>query len=387
MLEYLKEMPEIGTQLRFDISSLLGALFFTWIIELHFPVILTYLFNDMKSDAAVTGYIYVFGSGLLGPYLLQFFIQDTSFPRAWIIVMELIPGFSLYRGLYELSQYSIEGDQMGTSGMQWQDLNDRQNGMKDVLIIIDNDPKFLLKWRVLMFLRNVKPNMQFENYLLLYLMVNVLACLALMVLEKLRLSIWHHKDNSSILQAKLLRMIGLITPSSGTAYVQGMDIRTNMDQIYTSMGVCPQHDLLWETLTGREHLLFYGPLKNLKGAALLQAVEESLKSILRLSTWMSQRPGNHTHNTLNGGSRGFMCRLGNFVDGGFQCIGNAKELKARYGGSYVFTMTTSENEEEEVQNLVRRLSPNANKIYHISGTQKFELPKQEVRISDVFRAV
>lgn len=31
------------------------------------------------------------------------------------------------------------------------------------------------------------------------------------------------------------------------------------------MGVCPQHDLLWETLTGREHLMFYGRLKGLKG--------------------------------------------------------------------------------------------------------------------------
>lgn len=31
------------------------------------------------------------------------------------------------------------------------------------------------------------------------------------------------------------------------------------------MGVCPQHDLLWDTLTGREHLLFYGRLKGLKG--------------------------------------------------------------------------------------------------------------------------
>lgn len=28
--------------------------------------------------------------------------------------------------------------------------------------------------------------------------------------------------------------------------------------------------LLWDTLTGREHLLFYGRLKNLKGAALSQ---------------------------------------------------------------------------------------------------------------------
>ena len=37
--------------------------------------------------------------------------------------------------------------------------------------------------------------------------------------------------------------------------------------------------------------------------------------------------------------------------------------------------------------MVRLLSPSANRIYHISGTQKFELPKQEVKIADVFQAV
>ena len=62
-------------------------------------------------------------------------------------------------------------------------------------------------------------------------------------------------------------------------------------------------------------------------------------------------------------------------------------MKARYGGSYVFTMTTSSDKEEEVEQMVRRLSPNANRIYHLSGTQKFELPKHEVRIADVFDAV
>ncbi|KAK6123308.1 hypothetical protein DH2020_042959 [Rehmannia glutinosa] len=80
-------------------------------------------------------------------------------------------------------------------------------------------------------------------------------------------------------------------------------------------------------------------------------------------------------------------RLGIFVDGSLQCVGNPKELKARYGGSYVFTMTTSENHEQEVENLVHHLSPNATKIYQISGTQKFELPKHEIRIADVFQAV
>jgi hypothetical protein len=37
-LQYVKEMPKVGTKLKFDLSSLLGALFFTWIVELLFPV-------------------------------------------------------------------------------------------------------------------------------------------------------------------------------------------------------------------------------------------------------------------------------------------------------------------------------------------------------------
>jgi ABC-type multidrug transport system ATPase subunit len=36
-----------------------------------------------------------------------------------------------------------------------------------------------------------------------------------------------------------------------------------MSVIYSLMGVCPQDNLLWDALTGREHLQFYGRLKNL----------------------------------------------------------------------------------------------------------------------------
>jgi len=38
------------------------------------------------------------------------------------------------------------------------------------------------------------------------------------------------------------QMIGLIKPTAGTAFVEGLDIRTEMDGIYASMGVCPQHE-------------------------------------------------------------------------------------------------------------------------------------------------
>lgn len=51
-------------------------------------------------------------------------------------MFELYPGFSLYRGLYEFSQYSLSGDYMETDGMRWTNLGDSKNGMVEVLIIM-----------------------------------------------------------------------------------------------------------------------------------------------------------------------------------------------------------------------------------------------------------
>ena len=68
-----------------------------------------------------------------------------------------------------------------------------------------------------------------------------------------------------VVQTSAINMlVGLLEPSGGTALIEGQNICTDMASIYSMMGVCPQHDLLWESLTGREHLLFYGRLKNLK---------------------------------------------------------------------------------------------------------------------------
>jgi len=195
--------------------------------------------------------------------------------------------------------------------------------------------------------------------------------------------------------------------------------------------------LLWGTLTGREHLLFYGRLKNIKGSALMQAVEESLKSVSLFDGGVADKPagkysggmkrrlsvaisliGNPKVVYMDEPSTGldpasrkdlwtviqrakqntaiiltthsmeeaeFLCdRLGIFVDGGLQCVGNPKELKGRYGGSYVFTMTTSVEHEEKVERMVKHISPNSKRVYHLAGTQKFEIPKQEVMIADVF---
>ncbi|KAK4394440.1 ABC transporter A family member 7 [Sesamum angolense] len=166
LFEFVKEMPKPETTLRLDFSSLLGPLFFTWVIIQLFPVVLTSLvyekqhrlrimmkmhglgdgpywmisyayflaissvymlcfvifgsaiglkfftlndysiqfvfyflyinlqislaflvadlFSNVKT-ATVAGYMMVFGTGLLGGFLFQFFLQDSSFPNIGVI--------------------------------------------------------------------------------------------------------------------------------------------------------------------------------------------------------------------------------------------------------------------------------------------------------------
>ncbi|XP_017266543.1 retinal-specific phospholipid-transporting ATPase ABCA4-like isoform X2 [Kryptolebias marmoratus] len=56
-------------------------------------------------------------------------------------------------------------------------------------------------------------------------------------------------------------LTGLYPPTSGTAYINGRDIKTDIDIIRTSMGMCPQHNILFNHLTVEEHILFYSLLK------------------------------------------------------------------------------------------------------------------------------
>jgi ABC-type multidrug transport system ATPase subunit len=41
-------------------------------------------------------------------------------------------------------------------------------------------------------------------------------------------------------------LTGLFPPSSGTATINGLDIRYQMDDIRRQLGVCPQHNVLFD---------------------------------------------------------------------------------------------------------------------------------------------
>jgi len=63
-------------------------------------------------------------------------------------------------------------------------------------------------------------------------------------------------------------MTGLIPLTSGYGKILGMDIGTEMDTIRNSLGICPQHDVLFPDLTVQEHLEFFAHMKRVKNVAL-----------------------------------------------------------------------------------------------------------------------
>ncbi|KAK9518564.1 hypothetical protein VZT92_023867 [Zoarces viviparus] len=90
-------------------------------------------------------------------------------------------------------------------------------------------------------------------------------------------------------------LTGLFPPTSGTAYILGRDIRTELSAIRQSLGVCPQHNVLFSMLTVEEHIWFYGRLKGLSE----QQVKGEIEQILQ-DTGLPHKRNSRT-STLSGG--------------------------------------------------------------------------------------
>ncbi|GAM20741.1 hypothetical protein SAMD00019534_039160 [Acytostelium subglobosum LB1] len=77
----------------------------------------------------------------------------------------------------------------------------------------------------------------------------------------------------------LSMLTGLFGPSKGDALIFGKSIMTDMVAIRKFMGVCPQHDLLWSHLTGREHLELYSAFKNVRVDQIADEANERLNEV------------------------------------------------------------------------------------------------------------
>lgn len=65
---------------------------------------------------------------------------------------------------------------------------------------------------------------------------------------------------------------GLINPTHGKVFMQGLDVEADSVQIQQIIGVCPQDDILWDDLTAREHMLLVAAFKGIQWGPNLSKV-------------------------------------------------------------------------------------------------------------------
>ncbi|XP_062570055.1 phospholipid-transporting ATPase ABCA3-like [Saccostrea cucullata] len=72
-------------------------------------------------------------------------------------------------------------------------------------------------------------------------------------------------------------LTGFLPPTSGTATVNGYDICEDIQSVRRSLGLCPQHNILFDTLTVEEHLKFFAQLKGCPKENVNKEVDDMIK--------------------------------------------------------------------------------------------------------------
>ncbi|XP_030704320.1 phospholipid-transporting ATPase ABCA3 isoform X2 [Globicephala melas] len=226
----------------------------------------------------------------------------------------------------------------------------------------------------------------------------------------------------------LSMLTGLFPPTSGRAYISGYEISQDMAQIRKSLGLCPQHDVLFDNLTVAEHLYFYAQLKGLSrqkcpeevkrmlhilsledkgdsrsrflsggmrrklsiGIALIAGSKvlmldeptSGMDAISRRAIWdlLQQHKSDHTillttHFMDEADLLGD--RIAIMAKGELQCCGSSLFLKQKYGAGYHMTLVKEPHcNPEGISRLVHHHVPNATLESSAGAELSFILPKE-----------
>ncbi|KAG7397743.1 hypothetical protein PHYBOEH_000282 [Phytophthora boehmeriae] len=74
-------------------------------------------------------------------------------------------------------------------------------------------------------------------------------------------------------------LTGLIPPTSGDATLYGCSIKRDFHELRRVIGICPQHDVLFQDLTVEEHLLLFGTMKHVPHDKLKSSVDKMIDDV------------------------------------------------------------------------------------------------------------
>jgi ABC-type multidrug transport system ATPase subunit len=232
-------------------------------------------------------------------------------------------------------------------------------------------------------------------------------------------------------------LIGLLTPTQGTAYIEGYNIRDprEMREIHKLIGVCPQFDTLWPTLTPEEHLLFF---TRLRGTIPRYREYEHVRELLAMFE-LDGRRRTQLAKTLSGGMRrrlsvgialagdskvifldepstgldprsrrllwdiilkfrqtgqrsivltthsmdeaDVLCtRIGIMAKGQLRCVGTSLHLKRKFGFGYRLSITFDAKKKENVVQLMKNILPAAvqHETQEYTTSLTYQLSEQDI---------
>ncbi|TVT99243.1 hypothetical protein EJB05_55419 [Eragrostis curvula] len=414
-------------------------IYFAYInMQISFAFLMATFFSNVRT-AAVTGYLFTIGSGFLGEYLFRPVFEDNALSRRWTTLMEFFPPFSLYRIIFEFSPPPSVVYRSDFSGIQWRDLSNKENGMIDILIIM------ALEWVSFLLLTLYLDEYGSLRKGIRKVAIGCRSCLEgraqaaqgqTLQLQEFKASVetgstdvfrereiveqlLQESDSSySVICDNLMKVYRGKDGNAAKIAVRRLSLYTQCGQCLgilgpngagkTSLiGMAVEQSLksvrLFDGGVADKHVAKYsGGMKRRLSVAIsligdpkvvyMDEPSSGLDPASRKALWNAVKAAKQSRaimlTTHSMEEAEALCdRIAIMANGSLQCIGNSKELKAKYGGTYVLTVTAGEGDEEAVEQLVRSISPAVNRTYRISGTQKFEMPKQGVRISEVFQAM
>jgi ABC-type multidrug transport system ATPase subunit len=212
-----------------------------------------------------------------------------------------------------------------------------------------------------------------------------------------------------------------------------------LDVLDVHRGVCPQHDILWNELSAREHLRMFCKFKRIAGLNISEEVERRLQDVdldkvgdklvgtfsggmkRRLSvaisaigdpkiifmdeptTGMDPASRRQVWQLIRNMKEGRVIlltthsmeeadtlsdRIGIMAFGGLRCLGTSLRMKTRFGDGYHLNLVTEPRNAEKVKAMVHQLAPDAKVLSENAGNLIFNIPfGQEKKLANIFQFV
>jgi ABC-type multidrug transport system ATPase subunit len=90
-------------------------------------------------------------------------------------------------------------------------------------------------------------------------------------------------------------LTGITPVTNGDALIYGIPVRSSigMSKIRKLIGVCPQFDILWDSLSGKEHLDLFASIKGLPPSSIKSVIQKSLEEV-KLTEAANIRAGSYS---------------------------------------------------------------------------------------------